>query len=89
MAIMGYAASTSESSSFDMQQWIAKLQEGKKSTAQLQQEILEGISENIDNKLEINAEEESEDEETNKTGEIQDPSTVTKEQLQSPIEIKL
>lgn len=90
MAIMAYSTSTTESSGVDMSAWIAKLQEGKKSLSQLQQEMLENSLESVNNKVdtdkitEIGEEEEEEDKNT-----IQDPSTVTKEQLKSPIDLKV
>lgn len=90
MAIMAYSTSTTESSGVDMSAWIAKLQEGKKSLSQLQQEMLENSLESVNNKADtekiakIGEEEEEEDKNT-----IQDPSTVTKEQLKSPIDLKV
>ena len=93
MTILTYAASSTETSGTDMNAWIAKLQEGKKSLAQMQQEMLESTVQSVDmNKLDdINelsiTDEESEDNENK--DEIQDPSTVTKEQLQSPIDLKI
>ena len=93
MTILTYAASSTETSGTDMNAWIAKLQEGKKSLAQMQQEMFESTVQSVDmNKLDdINelskTDEESEDNENK--DEIQDPSTVTKEQLQSPIDLKI
>lgn len=93
MTILAYSTSSTETSGTDMNAWLAKLQEGKKSTAQLQQEMLKGSIQSVDtNKLDDidnlskTDEEKEEDEEKD---DIQEPSTVTKEQLQSPIDLKI
>ena len=91
MTIMAYAANSTETSGTDLNAWLAKLQEGKKSLAQMQQEMLKSSVESVSNKVETDAtaktDEDADEEET--TNSIQDPSTVTKEQLKSPIDIKL
>ncbi len=92
MTILTYAASSAETSGTDMSSWIAKLQEGKKSLTQMQQEMLESTVQSIDiNKLDDINENLSIDEEDEENGseEIQEPSEVTREQLQSPIDLKI
>lgn len=92
MTILTYAASSAETSGTDMSSWIAKLQEGKKSLTQMQQEMLESTVQSIDiNKLDDINENLSTDEEDEENGseEIQEPSEVTREQLQSPIDLKI
>ena len=92
MTILTYAASSAETSGTDMSSWIAKLQEGKKSLTQMQQEMLESTVQSIDiNKLDDINENLSIDEEDEDNGseEIQEPSEVTREQLQSPIDLKI
>lgn len=92
MTILTYAASSAETSGTDMSSWIAKLQEGKKSLTQMQQEMLESTVQSIDiNKLDDINENLSidEEDEENGTEEIQEPSEVTREQLQSPIDLKI
>ncbi len=92
MTILTYAASSAETSGTDMSSWIAKLQEGKKSLTQMQQEMLESTVQSIDiNKLDDINENLSIDEEDEEKGseEIQEPSEVTREQLQSPIDLKI
>ncbi len=92
MTILTYAASSAETSGTDMSSWIAKLQEGKKSLTQMQQEMLESTVQSIDiNKLDDINENLSIDEEDEENGseEIQEPSEVAREQLQSPIDLKI
>ena len=92
MTILTYAASSAETSGTDMSSWIAKLQEGKKSLTQMQQEMLESTVQSIDiNKLDDINENLSTDEEDEENGseEMQEPSEVTREQLQSPIDLKI
>ena len=92
MTILTYAASSAETSGTDMSSWIAKLQEGKKSLTQMQQEMLESTVQSIDiNKLDDINENLSIDEEDEENGseEIQEPSEVTREQLQLPIDLKI
>lgn len=90
MTILAYSTSSAETSGMDMNAWIAKLQEGKKSTAQLQQEMLENSIQSVDtNKIDDIAENLKTDEETEEDEEIQEPSEITKEQLQSPIDLKV
>lgn len=92
MTILTYAASSAETSGTDMSSWIAKLQEGKKSLTQMQQEMLESTVQSIDiNKLDDINENLSIDEEDEENGseEMQEPSEVTREQLQSPIDLKI
>lgn len=90
MTILAYSTSSAETSGMDMNAWIAKLQEGKKSTAQLQQEMLENSIQSVDtNNLDDIAENLKTDEETEEDEEIQEPSEITKEQLQSPIDLKV
>lgn len=90
MTILAYSTSSVETSGMDMNAWIAKLQEGKKSTAQLQQEMLENSIQSVDtNKIDDIAENLKTDEETEEDEEIQEPSEITKEQLQSPIDLKV
>lgn len=90
MTILAYSTSSAETSGMDMNAWIAKLQEGKKSTAQLQQEMLENSIQSVDtNNIDDIAEILKTDEETEEDEEIQEPSEITKEQLQSPIDLKI
>ena len=90
MTILAYSTSSAETSGMDMNAWIAKLQEGKKSTAQLQQEMLENSIQSVDtNKIDDIAENLKTDEETEEDDEIEEPSEITKEQLQSPIDLKV
>ncbi len=90
MTILAYSTSSAETSGMDMNAWIAKLQEGKKSTAQLQQEMLENSIQSVDtNNIDDIAENLKTDEETEEDEEIQEPSEITKEQLQSPIDLKV
>lgn len=90
MTILAYSTSSAETSGMDMNAWIAKLQEGKKSTAQLQQEMLENSIQSVNtNNIDDIAENLKTDEETEEDEEIQEPSEITKEQLQSPIDLKV
>lgn len=90
MTILAYSTSSAETSGMDMNAWIAKLQEGKKSTAQLQQKMLENSIQSVDtNNIDDIAENLKTDEETEEDEEIQEPSEITKEQLQSPIDLKV
>ena len=90
MTILAYSTSSAETSGMDINAWIAKLQEGKKSTAQLQQEMLENSIQSVDtNNIDDIAENLKTDEETEEDEEIQEPSEITKEQLQSPIDLKV
>ncbi|MFR1503120.1 MAG: hypothetical protein ACLSUS_03340 [Opitutales bacterium] len=101
--ILNYATSKDSAVDLSMDAWIAKLGEGKKSTQQLQTELLESTTDSIDEmkqklaeRLKEASKEESADgtastntDETTVTDDIKDPSEVTAEDLQSPIDIKL
>ncbi len=45
--ILNYTSTTEQTSSANMSDWIAILQKNSKSTAQLQSEMIEGVSETI------------------------------------------
>lgn len=99
--IASFSSVNNEQTSPSMNDWLEQLNKGKKSTAQLQQNIISGTVDtvdqikNIETTTKINETEETDEDEdsTNTTGktvqDYQEPSTVTKEQLKSPIDLKL
>ena len=100
---LNYSTATEQSSGVSMADWLAILQKNSKSEAQLQSEMLEGVSDLIkdiqDKALEKAKESMNEtdsDESTNTQDtstvtqdDIVDPSEVTAEDLQSPVDLKL
>ena len=106
--ILNYnSVNESQSTNLSMEAWLAKLQEGKKSLQQLQTEMLESTTENIDKfkektaaKAKENAKEKAKESEGDTLyisdseyiyakEDIDVPSEVTKEDLKSPIDLKL
>ena len=71
--IMTYSTTQeTDSTGFSREAWIAKLQEGKKSTQQLQSEMLQGVTETVEEiqeKAKEKAEEKAEEEKAAQKGE--------------------
>lgn len=67
--IMTYGTTQeTDSTGFSREAWIAKLQEGKKSTQQLQSEMLQGVTETIE-EIQEKAKEKAEEEKAAQKGE--------------------
>ena len=67
--IMTYSTTQeTDSTGFSREAWIAKLQEGKKSTQQLQSEMLQGVTETIE-EIQEKAKEKAEEEKAAQKGE--------------------
>ena len=67
--IMTYGSTKeTDASGFSIDVWIAKLQEGKKSTQQLQSEMLQGVTETVE-EIQEKAKEKAEEEKAAQKGE--------------------
>ncbi len=67
--IMTYSTTQeTDSTGFSREAWIAKLQEGKKSTQQLQSEMLQGVTETVE-EIQEKAKEKAEEEKAAQKGE--------------------
>ena len=67
--IMTYGSTKeTDASGFSIDAWIAKLQEGKKSTQQLQSEMLQGVTETVE-EIQEKAKEKAEEEKAAQKGE--------------------
>lgn len=77
--------STTDTSALDINAWIAQL---KKNAPSTEEQLLDIVN---DSAKEIKADKttETKDDKAKETDEIQDVSTITKEDLESPIDLKL
>lgn len=102
--IASFSSAKEAQTGVSMDNWLALLKEGKKSTQQLETEMLKGVTDSIKDmqkkaaekakealKEEAQKTDEADDttETTASTDEIKAPSEVTKADLESPIDIKL